>query len=97
VALKGSKKQTNFLIFSFYRNTKKSLLLIEDSLSSPIPIESLSTTLIPIEHTAKESLKTDKDSSKVSSKTAKESSKESLQNLETNLKKFSIQMKVMMK
>ncbi len=42
-------------------------------LSSPVPIESPSTTLIPIEHTSKES--------------SKESYKESLQNLEATLKK----------
>ncbi len=36
--------------------SKKSLLPIEDSKSSPMPIES-STTLIPIEHTSKADLK----------------------------------------
>jgi gas vesicle protein len=60
-------------------NTKKrSLLSIEDSLSTPLPIAGPSTTLIPIEHTSKESSKTVKDSSKSvkeSSKSPKESSK----------------------
>jgi hypothetical protein len=36
---------------------KKSLLPIEDSKSSPLYIESPSTTLIPIEHTSKADLK----------------------------------------
>jgi hypothetical protein len=72
-------------------NTKKrSLLPIEDSLSSSLPIESSSsTTLIPIEHTSQESSKTVKDSSKSvkeSLKSDKESFKESMQNLETTFK-----------
>ena len=70
---------------------KRSLLPIEDSLSSSLPIESsLSTTLIPIEHTSKESLKTVKESlksDKESSKSPKESFKESLQSLQTTFKK----------
>jgi hypothetical protein len=36
---------------------KKPLLLIEDSMPSPLPIENPSTTLIPIEHTSKADLK----------------------------------------
>jgi hypothetical protein len=75
-------------------NTKKrSLLSIEDSLSTPLPIAGPSTTLIPIEHTSEESLKSVKDSSKESSKSPKESSKspkesfkESLQSLQTTFK-----------
>ncbi len=35
-------------------NNKNTLLSIEDSLSSPIPIAGPSNTLIPIEHTSKE-------------------------------------------
>jgi gas vesicle protein len=75
---------------------KRSLLPIEDSLSTPLPIAGPSTTLIPIEHTSKESSKTVKDSSKSvkeslktvkeSLKSPKESFKESIQNLETTFK-----------
>ena len=77
---------------------KTTLLPIEDSLSSPKPIEDLPTRLIPIEHTSKESSKSLKQSSKESSKqSSKESSKqstespkvvlqESLKNLETTFK-----------
>ena len=68
-------------------NTKKrSLLPIEDSLSTPLPIAGPSTTLIPIEHTSEESSKSVKDSSKESSKSPKESFKESLQSLQTTFK-----------
>ena len=71
-------------------NTKKrSLLSIEDSLSTPLPIAGPSTTLIPIEHTPKESSKSVKESLKSvkeSSKSPKESFKESLQSLQTTFK-----------
>jgi hypothetical protein len=67
-------------------DNKKSLLPIEDRMPSPTPIESPSTTLLPIEHSSKESLKSPKESSKESSKSPKESYKESLQSLETTLK-----------
>jgi hypothetical protein len=56
---------------------KKSLLPIEDSLSSPMPIESPSTTLISIERI-----------SKGSSKTAKEYSKESYKKILTESRNF---------
>src|SRR6266480_5582202 len=59
---------------------KRSLLPIEDSLSSSLPIEVPSTTLIPIEHTSKESSKTVKDSSK-SDKESLKSPKESLKSV----------------
>jgi hypothetical protein len=76
-------------------DSKKSLLPIEDRIPSPTPIESPSTTLIPIEHSSKESskesLKSPKESYKESLKSPKESSiesyKESLKSLETSFKK----------
>jgi hypothetical protein len=78
-------------------SNKTTLLPIEDSLSSSIPIAGPSTTLIPIKHTSMESSKSIKDSSKEFSKSVKESSKqsaenpkvvlpESFKNLETTLK-----------
>ena len=67
-------------------NTKKrSLLSIEDSLSTPLPIAGPSTTLIPIEHTSQESSKTVKDSSK-SVKGSLKSVKESLKSDKESLK-----------
>jgi hypothetical protein len=68
---------------------KRSLLSIEDSLSTPLPIAGPSTTLIPIEHTSEESSKSPKESSKTvkdSSKSPKESYKESIHNLQTTFK-----------
>jgi hypothetical protein len=58
-------------------SNKTTLLPIEDSLSSSIPIAGPSTTLIPIKHTSMESSKSIKDSSKEFSKSVKESLKES--------------------
>ena len=63
-------------------SNKRSLLSIEDSLSTPLPIAGPSTTLIPIEHTSEESSKSVKESSK----SPKESFKESLQSLQTTFK-----------
>jgi hypothetical protein len=61
---------------------KTTLIPIEDSLSTPLPIAGPSNTLIPIEHTSKESSKSVKESSK----SPKESFKESLQSPQTTLK-----------
>jgi hypothetical protein len=70
-------------------STKTTLLPIEDSLSSPIPIAGPSTTLIPIEHTLKESSKSpkkSKESSKQSTESPKVILQEILKDLETALK-----------
>jgi hypothetical protein len=61
---------------------KTTLIPIEDSLSTPLPIAGPSNTLIPIEHTSKESSKSVKESSK----SPKESFKESLQSLKESPK-----------
>ena len=80
IANKSNRKQTT-------------ILPIEDSLSSPIPISGPSSRLIPIEHTSKEFIKSVKESSKSAKESSKESTespkvvlKESLQNLETTFK-----------
>ena len=70
-------------------SNKNTLLSIEDSLSTPLPIAGPSNALIPIEHTSKESSKSVKESLKSvkeSSKSPKESFKESLQSLQTTFK-----------
>ncbi len=70
-------------------STKTTLLPIEDSPSSPIPIAGPSTTLIPIEHTLKESSKSpkkSKESSKQSTESPKVILQEILKDLETALK-----------
>jgi hypothetical protein len=79
---------------------KTTLLPIEDTLSTPLPIAGPSNTLIPIKHSSKESSKNVKESLKSpkesfkeslqslkeSSKSTKESFKESLQSPQTTLK-----------
>jgi hypothetical protein len=67
-------------------SNKNTLLSIEDSLSTPLPIAGPSTTLIPIEHTSKESLKSPKASSIEPFKSPKESSKESLNSVKESSK-----------